>query len=137
MPEELTKVELTPTQQLMLLRDLTAKTGILHEAQVQQIKLWPFAICPNVGKSEAHVSVEKQTIEYHLTPEKGQIKLNPKIMEKFMEGVSLLLGPEWRIQIFGNGSLIFPINGSNRKPKQRGKKGSRRVPRKLSKGRNK
>jgi hypothetical protein len=90
------------TEQLLSLRALTRITGALHEAQILQLKLWPFVLYPKI-KYELRINQDTKTIEY-LMQIKGKVEHK---FEEFEEGVQWLLGPEWLLKVSVNGKSAF------------------------------
>lgn len=90
--------------QLMTLRGLTKNTGVLHEAQVLQVKAWPIVLFSNCKSSKFSFCWEKREVEYDIKT-KGRGK-----KDEMDRGVLLLdhytktlLGPEYTVTIFFNG----------------------------------
>ena len=52
--------------QLQILKAMTVRTGIIHEAQAIQLKTWPMLI-DNVIQSEARVFPETKTVKFICT----------------------------------------------------------------------
>lgn len=66
-------------EQLMLLKMMTLKTGVIHEAQALQLKLWPKLI-KNVESSVAKVDPSKKTVTFEL---EGSLRPTKKMREMF------------------------------------------------------
>ena len=71
-------------KQLQLLRDTTQRFGILHDAQVLQIKMWPITLFTHAKKCDAHIDIEQKRIDYIILSSKGD---PPEDMEKRMEEI--------------------------------------------------
>lgn len=95
-------------QQLLMLRDLTARTGALHEAQVLQLKWWPLTLFTHSKKCEAQVNVEGKEVTYVIVQTKGK---PPKDIKKRYEALNewtkWLLGNEWVVRIKLREKLVF------------------------------
>lgn len=87
-------------EQLMLLRDLTRRTGAIHDAQVFQMKWWPMMLFTHAKKCEAQVDVEKQQVDYIILTTDGKA---PSDMEERMkalcEWTHWLLGDEYVVRV--------------------------------------
>ena len=93
-------------EQLMVLKGLTRTTGVLHEAQIQQLRMWPHFMFPKL-KHELRVNLDTKTIEYSL---KFSGKMPAKIQEKLKDleaGIAWLLGGEWALKVFVGSTAIF------------------------------
>ena len=93
MASEMTDLE----KQLMDLRALTAVTGVIHEAQVQQIQLWG-KLAFDYTTWEAAIDVESKTVIFVLG--KGK---HPKHLANLVAGIDRsvhwLLGPDWALHV--------------------------------------
>lgn len=91
-------------EQLMLLRAFTSRTGILHEAQVLNLKMWPSCVFDKVASSEFSFDWENATICFDIIF-KGRKR--PKNITKSCEALAqftkTLLGPEYEVRIFLDG----------------------------------
>jgi len=58
-------------EQLMLLRGMTERTDILHEAQILQLRMWPIVLFDHARKAEIQVNFEKKEIDFRVRV-KGQ-----------------------------------------------------------------
>lgn len=63
----------------MLLKMMTIKTGVIHEAQALQLKVWPKLI-PNVKSSVAKVDPDKKAVLFEL---EGSLRPTKKMKEMF------------------------------------------------------
>lgn len=119
--------ELNPTQQLLLLKDFTKKTGVVHEAQAMQLRLQPFVLDPALESAEVEVNFETRTVNYQLKdadkpaawkPDRGyKIRLNA--LDSFVK--EILFGMSWKIAVFMNGTSIFTSGDKKSARKQRSK----------------
>lgn len=95
-------------EQLLLLRDITARLGVLHEAQVLQLKMWPLVLFGNVKKCEQHVNIEGKVIEYHILQTKGRYPNDKQArFDAMADWTHWLLGSDWIVRIKERGKLIF------------------------------
>jgi hypothetical protein len=105
------------TAQLVMLRGMTERFGSLHEAQVLQLKLWPFAVDPGLVSSKANVDMEGKLVEFLW--EGGAAKRGPKYQArlKTLDGsVKFLLGDGWTTVVKLAGVPIYPVDTKNAKP---------------------
>lgn len=72
------------TQQLVLLKSITCRMGIVHEAQLLQLKQWPLLI-PNVKKATIEVDIEHKGVRFKLDTKKA-FKVN-KLTKKYFTNI--------------------------------------------------
>jgi hypothetical protein len=89
--------ELTPFEQLMVLKDATERLGCLHDAQAFQLKRYPFAIT-NVTGAEVHVDMFNRKVEFVVTT-KGKGKDDAERQRYIDSCVKTLLGDTWFVVI--------------------------------------
>jgi hypothetical protein len=93
-----------------MLRNLFQHFGSLHEAQVLQLRLWPFTVDPKLANSKAILNLEGKVVEFRWGG--GAKKIDKKYQERLQEldkNVKFLLGEDWTITVMLNGALIFPV----------------------------
>jgi hypothetical protein len=93
----------TVGEQIGLLRELTRSTGVLHEAQVQQIRYWPVLLFS--GKSSAEVATEtKKSVKW------------TKPSQILADWTKTLLGDDWTVlvQVGKAKPQIFAANTKDR-----------------------
>jgi hypothetical protein len=94
-------------RQLLLLRSLTESTGIIHEAQVVQIKNWGAVALPSMN-FVAKVDVNKKTVTYSVT---GKNKVSYKTIAPYVaaldRSIHWLLGDSWSTYIDLNETAIY------------------------------
>lgn len=94
-------------EQLQLLKGMTVRTGMIHEAQALQLRNWPLLI-PSVSKAEARVDTENQTVTFACKA--GRVYTNKKtklLYKNISEWVRQLLWPETRVVVEINGKKVF------------------------------
>jgi hypothetical protein len=101
------------TTQLLKLRALTGTLGALHEAQVLQIRLWPFAVDPLILDNgvEAKIDINGKKISY-LWKAKRPVNWKPDKsyqlrLRALKEAIETMLGEDWSFSIKMNGKPIF------------------------------
>lgn len=101
-------------EQLMTLREMTSKTGLLHDAQVFQLKMYPLALT-NATKAEVHYDYDKKSVIFIITETKGRV---PKEINKRLSLISdwtqTLLGEEYSVKIKAGKKVLYGRSG-NRK----------------------
>jgi len=122
------KAQLTPKEQLILLRDLFERTGALHEAQALQLRSWPFCVMPKIDKAEAVLDVSEKLVQYDWTgpPAKPPSKTS---FQNLWKWVRTLLGDSWKLCVKYNGAPIFesgPAPELNVKPTKKRKPAARK-----------
>jgi hypothetical protein len=96
--------------QLILLRGVTKLTGAIHEAQIEHLKHWPYALQQSgLNKFEIKVDQEGNIVYYELSV-KGKVSKNLELLPNW---VKWLLGDEWEIKINVNGKNYFDRNHQN------------------------
>ena len=97
----------TLEEQLQLLKGMTVRTGMIHEAQALQLKSWPMLI-PNVTKAEARVDTELQTVTFVCESKGLRPSKKAKLMyQNIATWVRNILWNETRIVIQINGKQVF------------------------------
>lgn len=99
--------EATVKEQLIMLKDQTRRLGVLHEAQVLQLKMVPWGFWPTVKSFEVLPDLEKHDMVFEL-------KLNGKKPDDFNEQcekvnqwIKWLLGDEWIVRVRLKGKQVF------------------------------
>jgi hypothetical protein len=101
------------TQQLLLLQDITRRFGFVHEAQQQQIKLWPYAVDPAVVGAECDVSTEQKRMVYRWADPKKPAGWTPKgsYLKRLTSLANtvkrVLFGADWYFEVQMNGATIY------------------------------
>lgn len=92
--------ELTTKEQLIMLRDLTNRTGVLHEAQVMQLKYWFFMLYPEVSKFEIIFDPEQSVLIYKvLSVKKEEDYRNNSNFNQLNEYIKFLLGARYILRV--------------------------------------
>lgn len=96
------------TEQLMALKALTRTTGVLHEGQILQLKIWPFLLYSQKEISyELRVDLDRKVVEY-LLQFKGKVPVKIKDRVASLENdLHWLLGSEWLLKASANGKSVF------------------------------
>lgn len=95
-------------QQLMMLRGMTATTGVIHEAQLLQLKYYGAVAFDHLGKGHwrAEVNIEDKMVSYHV-----EKKQHPKELPMWIAGIDRsvhwLLGPEWSMRVVEGDRVIY------------------------------
>jgi hypothetical protein len=92
-----TKVE----DSLLQLRDVTNRFQVLHELQVTQLRLWPYAVDPSIIENRAEVDFDAQKVYYYWAlPKKPKIDRDYlKRLNALLDSVRFMLGKEWGVEI--------------------------------------
>ena len=106
------------TSQLILLRDLTNRTGAVHEAQVLQLKLWPFTIDGNLKKTVSSVDIDNKTVRFDWIGCTLKTAKDIAKVSKLDEAVKFLFGKDWKIIVFADNLLIYPNKVLNARKKR-------------------
>ncbi len=92
-------------EQLMLLKETTRRTQVLHEAQVLQLRMWPRVFFSKSTNSEFAVDFEKKRIVFTVTvsrkadPKLGKGLATPAAATLLDECVKQLLGADWDVEV--------------------------------------
>lgn len=104
---------LTKEEQLMQLKAMTVRLGVIHEAQALQLKMWPLLI-PNIGEAESKVDVETKTVIMVCKTAKGKKFRNTSKVKMLCENidkwVKLILWNETALSIVVDGKTIYGMN---------------------------
>lgn len=98
------EVRTTLWEQLALLRQMTERTGILHDGQIFQMKVWNKLLWPN-AKTTISIDTEQKNIIYDVKKKAERIKEDtfkpaiPDAPQTLGEWTQALLGPDWKIEI--------------------------------------
>jgi hypothetical protein len=91
------------TEQLILLKSVTLRTGAIHEAQALQLKMWP-KLMEGVASSEAKVDVENKKVVFNIkaTEEFNSSKINKRIAKEIISWTRLILWDQTEV--------VFKVN---------------------------
>lgn len=93
-------------EQIISLKDLTKRTGALHEAQINQLRIWFQLLFDDIDPTTSTFTwdVDLQQVTYLLkTKIKRYLSLKQKELLILLNSIKFLLGEEW--------SLLFIVNG--------------------------
>lgn len=115
--DEIFKADL-PTQ-LALLRQTTKLTGGLHEAQVQQLKVWPLLTFQWAEQASFTWDPDKREVYFHpqppkwVRPKRDHLQKGADVLATWVCG---LLGDEWEtVVILGDDRVVGKRNGDVRR----------------------
>ncbi len=98
-------------EQLLLLKGMTAVTGILHEAQVMQLKYWPLMLTHAI-KADFSYNFDNKEVIFNLAETEGR---TPKDFKKKLgllaKYTKTLLGDDYRIAVKLNNKEIYSNKG--------------------------
>ena len=87
-------------EQLGHLKAMTARTGILHDAQVLQIQMWPMIAIPTALSSTAEVDTKnKKVYLYVVVNKKPSDKITKRAIDAITEGFRMFLWDETTVEI--------------------------------------
>jgi len=66
-------MKLSAKDQLFYLKGMTERLGVVHEAQLVQIRNYPLLI-PNIKKAETELGIDTKTIVYKCNSQEGKFK---------------------------------------------------------------
>lgn len=92
-------VERNTREQLAMLREMTASTGALHEAQVTQLRNWPALLVK--WPYEVAINAGKKFVEVRYSP--GRLSMRPRGFDAGCANMAgwlkTLLGPRWCLKV--------------------------------------
>lgn len=97
-------------QQLLLLRDVYARTGVLHEAQALQLRMWPMGVFEHAKETEARLNHTKKEIDFILKvdkktePSKEEMEKRCELLDK---NVKWLLGEDWLVRVRVRKEVVY------------------------------
>ena len=128
---------LTATEQLVLLRDMTERLGVVHEAQALQLRLCPYAVDPSLESSVAEVNLDEKKVFFRWgSPQRGVTSQGfdaayKKRLKALDQHIRFMFGESWTVVVTMNGSSIFPLKSNVRakpkKPAKRSPPGTKRA----------
>lgn len=95
-------------EQLILLRDLTARLGVLHDAQVFQLRMWPLVLFTHAKQVDLHIQMEDKEISFVIEKHKG--KVPEDIKERYTalnDWTKWLLGDDWTVKVKYKGKQVY------------------------------
>jgi hypothetical protein len=105
-------------QQIGELKAMTARTGMLHEAQVFQLKVWPLIVFGERAKSQVEVKIQK-SITYKIVTHKDDPPIEPDqvgfLANVLAKWTKELMGDFYRVSVILNGEKLNVSNRKNRK----------------------
>lgn len=94
-------------EKLFQLRELTRSTGILHELQVVQLKMWPL-VFTNATEAACEFHYDTKTVVFHLGKLAGKRPKNFQArLEHLTKATQQLLGDEYAVLINVDGKEAF------------------------------
>lgn len=101
-------------EQLMTLREMTRKTGLLHDAQVFQLKMYPLALT-NATKVSIEYDYDKKNVIFNIIETQGRApKEIKKKLDLICQWTKTLLGEEYSVKIKTKNKVLYGRSG-NRK----------------------
>lgn len=89
--------------QFEMLREMTRSTGVLVEAQLRQLKLWPMVLFSECMTAESRVDFSKKTVSFLVSYPSGAEKLPFEVFKErngyLGAWVQELLGEEWAVDV--------------------------------------
>jgi hypothetical protein len=89
--------------QLMMMRDITKRTGALHDAQNFQLRAWGAIAVPKASSFEVKVRMDQKTVTYGFLGKAGMGKtVKTDRLAALRRSVEWLLGPDWTVEVVVN-----------------------------------
>ena len=106
--------ETTTWDILMSLKAVTFTTGVLHEVQIDQLRLWGQLALGHAGEFKCKVDTEEKTISYGLvtkkktlTDKKHSFKWLAKAVALLDQSIHQVLGDDWKLSIIHNKKVAY------------------------------
>jgi hypothetical protein len=113
----------TSNELFLQLRAFSAMFHGVHELQAEQLKRWPYAVDPNVEKSNFKLDFEKKLFvyEWEIKKDPPSTKAYAHRLDELLKGVRFLFGDDWSltIQNLTTGTTIFTSENVPGKPDRR------------------
>jgi hypothetical protein len=100
-------IEVEHEKQLLLLRDITRRMGVIHEAQQLQLKMWPIVLFTHAKKCETRVNVDAKEVDFVILQTKGAKPDMEQCFAHLDDWTKWLLGPEWLVRVKLRDKLIY------------------------------
>lgn len=100
---------LSTKEQLLKLKAMTIRFGVLHEAQALQIRNYPLLI-PGVISAEANVSIERKSVSYSCKGKNNRFRNTAKAKESYKmieQWIRTILWDDTYIEVTVNNKLIY------------------------------
>lgn len=110
--------QLSIKEQLMQLKQLTLRLGVIHEAQTVQLRNYPLLI-PNIKKATLDLDVERHIVHYTCSSESGKFRRTKKakdMISNILIWTRTIIWEDTIIEIIVDGKLIYDsreISASN------------------------
>ncbi len=110
-----------PMDQLLVLKDVWMKTGVLHDLQIFQLRMWALCIFSKCKKSETHIDTDTWTIDFHIKPEflasfrvPKDAPLRCAYVERWVHRIldgRVLVRVFWKSSLIFTGTRVTPVSG--------------------------
>jgi hypothetical protein len=108
------------TSQLLMLKDLTNRLGGLHEAQVLQLKLWPYCVDTTIKKNKISIDLENKLLLFEWKGSSATINNDYKTkLKSFVGSIKFMLGDDWSVTVHSDGTIIYPLDTNGSKSRKR------------------
>ena len=100
---------LSHQDQLAVLQGLTRRTGVLHDAQVTQLRFWGFLAAEHISHFTIEYNFGDKTIKFLLTPKPSEPH-RPDLQDrlyKLDEACKWLLGDQYRLTVQEGKSVLY------------------------------
>lgn len=99
------------SQELLSLRDLTRRTGILHEAQVVNLKYWPYVLF-NISDHQILPDDLRRVLTFNVKFSKKKPKNIKDLCRTLEQWCWALLGKEYMVRVRDARSGLYLYHGS-------------------------
>lgn len=97
-------------ERLQVLRETTSMVGLIHESQLEQLKLWGRLVFQHVPKEGISIAIDgdKKSVTYKLSAGKlDKLELQAKLVAGLDRSIHALLGDHWYLNIDLKGKRIY------------------------------
>jgi len=96
-------------EQLGYLKNATERLGVIHEAQIVQLRNYPLLI-PNVKTAETKVDIEKKTVVYECESKSKQFRKTKQVkiaIENIVKWIHTIIWTNTIVEIKVNGKSVY------------------------------
>lgn len=95
----MTDVQLEPHQQLLLLRDVTRRTGLINNVQETHLRRWPILVFPGYT-TVCKADVPGKTVLFEVSKTRRGATYHKDAPENLAQWTKFLFGDDWAVTIF-------------------------------------
>lgn len=89
-------------EQLMMMREMTRRTGIMHESQMLQLKIWPRVLFQDSSKAEVSIDMVERSMYFRIAVDGSKSTAangRKSAAERLDSFVKAMMGDEWHVEV--------------------------------------